>query len=528
MMVFVMKVAAARSALVPRLQSKWALACLLLVVGLVSFSISPVIGYGINEPIPTIPPDGFTTVVQRPLSVTITQNGETASSRNAVIVSKCEWRVPLLWIEEQGTLVKQGDLIAELDATELEEKRREREVRLIKARSDLALAEAEYQMQDLTNQSTLAAARLQALLSELQLEGYQTAEFPQQKHALESEVVLAEQDLSYAREQLAFVSSMVRLGYRSASEREEQRLEVVQAEQDLAVAKNKLEVLTNFTKGRQIREFAALAEEGERNLLRTQSTGRASLLSCKVNLQAERRSVHHHEQYLERIKRSIEACKIHAPQDGQVLIAEQSRRTDRPFEAGDEVRYLRELIKLPNRNHMQVDLRVHESQFHRVVGGSGLPAKIRVDSMPDKPLRGKVTRISTVPMRGRWPNVDRREYAVTVQILEEPDVVQSLPPGTSATVEILSAYRPDAIQAPLHSVIDVMGKQMAFVRQGDDILAREVEIGVASHEAVEVLSGLQPGDEIVAKPRVTCAALINDLESRILAERSRQIGSTRS
>jgi hypothetical protein len=72
----------------------------------------------------------------------------------------------------------------------------------------------------------------------------------------------------------------------------------------------------------------------------------------------------------------------------------------------------------------------------------------------------------------------------------------------------------------VNSVVTIADRDFAFVKRGDQVEAREVEVGLMSEETVEILDGLRAGQEIVLAPRVTCARQMAMLQSRLLAQAS--------
>lgn len=67
-------------------------------------------------------------------------------------------------------------------------------------------------------------------------------------------------------------------------------------------------------------------------------------------------------------------------------------------------------------------------------------------------------------------------------------------PGTLATVEVQVASREDAVQVPTSAVTD----GAVWVVGEDDLVARRsVQVGLEGSDRVEIVSGLEPGDQVV-------------------------------
>lgn len=504
----------------PRRRCAWLSVSRFLAVVLIPLlAILPVASFAVSEDLPVVPEDGFGVVTRGPLEVVISQVGNVESANNLFMVNQCEWGTDLISLVPEGTRVKQGDVVAELDSSQLRQNAKQRMIQLVNAEAALKQAEEDFQIQELTNESQIARAELRTRLARLQLDGYLEAEYPQQLHELENAVALAEEELVRAKKQHDFSSEMVKLGYRTPASCEDQRLKLLKAKQTLQQARGRLDLLTDYAYQRTMTQLEAADQEAERELHRVQTAARAAILSRTVRLQARKRVYEAHQSALERLERSIAACVIKAPADGEVVHGRaSSSRSSKGLEEGDRVRYLQTIALLPDRERMKVELRLHESCIRLIEKGH--PAQVKVDSLPDITFAGTVSEVSTVPLSGRHPNYDLREYKVVVQLDVDADIVRQLAPGMSANVDVMAARRPDAIRVPIHSVAQVADRHVAFVRRGDQLEAREVSVGLSNDASIEILDGLQPGEEVVLRPRVTCAKLLTDLEGRYLAERS--------
>jgi len=177
---------------------------------------------------------------------------------------------------------------------------------------------------------------------------------------------------------------------------------------------------------------------------------------------------------------------------------------------GSSIRYLQAVATIPDRDRLQVKMRLHESNIRLIHANQ--QAIIQVDAAGEQKYSGHVSHISTIPLSGSYPNYNLREYRLTIDVDVDPEVSRSLSPGMTATVNIIADRRDSTLQTSVQSIVEVGGKYVAFVRKGDEILHREVEVGIFSDNQIEILSGLEEGEEIVLKPRVTCAQRIVSLE----------------
>lgn len=118
----------------------------------------------------------------------------------------------------------------------------------------------------------------------------------------------------------------------------------------------------------------------------------------------------------------------------------------------------------------------------------GQPASFTVPTYPGRTFTAKVAEIS--------PTVDpkTRTTSITLRI---PNPKGELSPGMFARVSLSTAAREDAVLVPPASVVANGEQQFVFVVQGDEAVRKPVQLGLRTPEAVEIVSGLNPGEQIV-------------------------------
>lgn len=492
-----------------RMRSGQILVPVALVLTIVSFSI-PMTGWVAGEEDDPGPVDGFTFVDRGSIEQLLVQTGAIESKTQNFILNQCEWSTRVVSIVEEGTWVEPGDLIAELDSSELRERFMSRQVQTVNAAAALERAKEDLKIQQLTNDSKIAAAKLKLELAQLELTGYTEAEHSQKLHQLQSQVTLAKESLARATETSDFVLSMYQRGYRTYDDFENEQIKVIKARNDLSTAEGKLANFTDHTHVRTMTQLAAAAEEAERNLERVEIAARSAELNQQIRLSSRQKS---YEVYLaeqQRLERNIAACTIRANRAGLVVLARESSSSPVGVEEGSSVRYRQPIALIPDRDHLQVSMRIHESQVASVEPGQ--PAVIEISAMNEGPLPAEITHVSRFSVPGRYPNYQLREFDVIVDLAIAPEVARKIAPGMSAKVTVSVSRQSDALRVPLQSVVEIGGDYYTFVREGGTVMERPVEIGLTNDTQVEILTGLSEGDEIALQPRVTCAADIARLQ----------------
>ncbi len=472
----------------------------------------PVVTFAVAEKFPVVPEEGFAVVKRGSMELVVTQSGEVDSADNDVIISQCEWSTRVISLIPEGTWVEKGDIIAELDSSSIKKRFQDRAVLLVNAAARLADAQEDLRIQKLTNESILARAELQQRLSKLQLDGYVEAEHPQKLNQLKASVALAEEELNRGEKQFEFVEDMVRLGYRTQSERDRERINVLKQKQALQLATDKLNVLQDFSYDRNLTRLKAIAVEAERELERVKMASSASILRREITVRSRERSYRIYKDYQDRLEKNIAACTVRASRSGELIYARKSSRSTSRIDEGSSMRYLQPIAKIPDRDRLQVKLRLHESNIRLM--RTGLPAIIEIDAAGQDRYQGHISHLSTVPLAGLYPNYHLREYRVTVDVDVDPELARTIAPGMTAKVNIIAEQRQSTLQAPVQSIVEVGGEHIVFVRHGNEVEHRNVEVGISSDNEIEILNGLEEGEEIVLKPRVTCAQRIIALQKQ--------------
>src|SRR5438105_697602 len=110
------------------------------------------------------------------------------------------------------------------------------------------------------------------------------------------------------------------------------------------------------------------------------------------------------------------------------------------------------LLELADMSVIQAEVEVDETNIPHVQLGQ--PAKITIDAIPDRSFKGHVSEIGNSPIQatgaaGAATTTQATNFKVVV-ILDEP--VPDVRPGFTATADITTATRTDAISAPIPAV----------------------------------------------------------------------------
>lgn len=186
--------------------------------------------------------------------------------------------------------------------------------------------------------------------------------------------------------------------------------------------------------------------------------------------------------------------RINAPVSGVVMLPE-SGPNQRGVDAGTTVEAGELLVAIGNLEGITVISRVDEVDLRRIRVGQ--PVLVTGEAFPDLALGGEITNISSRAdhEEGKVPFFD---ITVTVPQLTQAQQRQ-IRLGMSATLEVVVHDRPDALLLPLHALENLDGEWYAQLKDPATHRVRraKVETGITNLEAVEILRGLKPGDEVL-------------------------------
>jgi len=447
-------------------------------------------------------------VKRGPLTISVIESGTIKAREQVIIKSEVEGRTSILSLIPEGTRVKKGDLLVELDASQLVDYKIDQEIRVqnaeaafIRARENLAVAKNQAQ-------SDVDTAKLTLDFANQDLKKYLEGEYPNQLKQTESEITLRKEELQTAEEQLKWSQKLFERQYLSRTALQIDELSVKRKKLDLELAENNLNLLKNFTHQRKLAELKNDVKQAEMALERTIRKAKADVVQAEADLRAKQSEFKRQKDKLSKIEQQIAKTKIRAPADGLVIYATSARRGSwrrsvEPLAEGQDVRERQELIYLPTATSVKAEVDIHESSLKKI--SVGLPARITVDALPGMSFTGKVARIAPLPdAQSMWMNPDLKVYNTDVYLDGNNSALRT---GMSCRVEIIIEHYQDATYVPVQAVLRVKGTPTVYVVNGESYEPRKVEIGLDNNRMVRIVKGLEPGEVVLLTPPLQAAAV---------------------
>ncbi|MCC6358137.1 MAG: efflux RND transporter periplasmic adaptor subunit [Phycisphaerales bacterium] len=443
-----------------------------------------------------------TFVVQRgPLTISVIEAGTIKSQEQVVLKNEVEGQVTLIYLIPEGTRVQPGELLAELDASQLQDNRVEQQIRL--ENSKAAYISARENLEVVRNQaaSDTSKAQLDFDFAEEDAEKYEQGDLPQLRTEADSKITIASEEMNRAKEKLKWSERLFDEEYLSLTELESDRLTFKRAELEYDLAVKAKDLLENYTARRQRAQLQSDIEQAKLALERAKLKASADVVQAEADLKAKDAEYKQQQAKLTKLDEQISKAKITAPREGLVVYATSTRGGGRggmtqPLEEGQTVRERQELIYLPSSGSMMAELMIHESSLDKVAPGQ--PVRISVDAMPGREFQGRVRSIAPLPdAQSAFMNPDRKVYATRVFLDGDNPELRT---GMSCRAEIIVQELPDAVFVPTFAVVRVDGIATAFVKSGRTLTPRPVEVGLDNTTMIHVISGLTQGEVVSLTP----------------------------
>lgn len=431
------------------------------------------------------------TVQRGPLRVTVVQRGNLSAMKSAKIINELEGNVQILTLIEEGTFVEEGTLVATLDSSGFEDLEVSRDISVQNAQASFTKAEQALEIQESQNTSDIAMAEQKLQFAIDDERKYLEGDWPQQLQGAEEAIVLAEEEVAQAKDRLEWSQKLQVEGFLTRTELEADELSFSRSQIKYDQAVRARSLLIDFDNPKQKAVLAAAITEAERELDRVKLQAKARLVDLTATTQTSKARLDLETEKLAKLREQISKSKLYAPTSGYAVYAREEGRWGRQgnlIEEGATVRERQEIITIPQSGGMMAEASLHESVIKKVQ--PGMPVTVKVDAIPGSTFEGTVDFVALLPDSGSyWANPNQRLFRTQISI---NSATPEMRPGMSCSVEILVQEIPDTLFIPLQAVFRTGGKSICFV-DGEEV---EVEVGAASEQWVEVLSGLSEGQVV--------------------------------
>jgi HlyD family secretion protein len=486
----------------------------------------------------------------------ISASGQVVALTTVDVKSKAGGKVVRLAVEE-GTKVKQGDLIAVIDPSDTQaiydqamadlqsssaradQARKNMELQVAQSRTAVAEAQAaleaarvrlqgaiiESQRQPRLSRSSVDTATANLRSAEADLDRFLRVTAPQIRREVVTNVDRARTTLETAEANLKRQQDLLAKGYVAQSQVDQAqsalgdaRAAEAQARQRQATLEAEVGVSERSVRLAVTRAEAALEQaragtsdiDLQRNAV---EEARKAVRQAEINLQQARDNVIQNEIRRSEItaaqagivrnrvsadnaKVQLDSTTVVAPRDGVVTMKYLEEGTIIPPGTSTFAQGT-SLVQISDVTELYVECAVDEADIGNVEVGQSV--KIVTEAYPGEEFRGVVTRVNPAAVTAN------NLTAVKVRVKVLPDTQPrrgkaEILPGMNATCEFITLEKPNVLVVPSQAVTMGEGDQATVkvkAAEGAPPVVKTVTVGASGNDGIEILSGLTEGEEVV-------------------------------
>lgn len=144
-----------------------------------------------------------------PLRISVIETGTIEAREKIIIKSEVEGKTSIISLVDEGSRVKKGDLLVELDGSDLLDQKVDQEIKVMNTEATYVSAREDLEVVKNQAQSDVDKAKLTYDFAIHDLKKYREGEYPNQLKEAESRITLAEEELARAKEKYEWFQETV-------------------------------------------------------------------------------------------------------------------------------------------------------------------------------------------------------------------------------------------------------------------------------------------------------------------------------
>ena len=437
-------------------------------------------------------PGGLTAVVDRgDLEVHVESTGSVLTRESFKIVAQVKARAVIEYAVKQGTRVKPGDLLLKLGTDEIDKLLLAAEEKFSDDELDISDKETALEIQRIESSNNFETAENGLEAARLNLQKFLRAERPQKIREAELALRTGESEAVRTRKKLEDLRKLLAKQFVTEAEVEEQEVLHDKAVVDRDGAKLALEALHAYELPVLERDLTNKVDQAVINLRKVEVQNETKLRLAERSLEKAKADFERQKERLEELQELRGYYEYTSEVEGVVFYGDidiSSRYRVRTLEVGEDISPGQVLMSIPIASGMRAEVQVTEADIKQVKQGQRV--LLTVDAAADRQYTGEVSEVAEVATDQGYYTTGIKEFRVTIDI----DDTTGLKQGFSCRARILIDKVPDALRVPIQGVF----------KDGDDLVVylvdgtrRPVVAGASSITHVQILDGLEEGDEIL-------------------------------
>lgn len=485
-----------------------AVLCCLILAGAVNRDREPV-----ELQLHTVKPTEFRTEIK--------VEGRVEPFRAESVSSGCRYPTRILKIAAEGTWVKKGDVVCELDSADYEDYLHKREVPLIRARATHDAAVQDENLLQAANERRQSKAQFLAQSATSALEEYQSGSYPMSLAKLEDQLTILQDQLYAAEDEMRFIENLWSQGmandralHQAAYDLQLKRERARKSEADIFM-------LNRFTHPRTELQMTFRDHDAQRNLLRTEISNSLAQTKARLSTLASEQRVQIYNRLVKDTRANIEACTLRAPRDGQLMYENSWSDLSRgrvSIEEGRTVYFQQPIFAIPNLSNLKVVVPLHESLIRQV--SVGMAVVVHVKGYENDPIAGELVDISDYPKPRSYYTPEILDYSMDVLLKPTDAQREFLRLKSDTVVSIPLSQRDDALLVPREAIVGCAGVNYVWRLTDNELTATRVSLGACDDVFACVNGGLESGDRVALQLSIQQTAALQEYVDSAIAETS--------
>ena len=430
----------------------------------------------------------------------INQPGTVSAKKKHRVVPQANVRTTIVWIIEENAKVKKGDIVAKLDATDLENRILDEKIELENLEKEEELAKETQKLEDSTQAANMKAAEDRVAKADDALRKYLRFERRQKRDALDLDISNAETKLDDAEETLRNYKANPETDT-DENKQKEYKKKLTSAQNSISSAENELENTENsrrlwkmYDDPSKLKALYNEVDQADLNMEKVKVAIASSRARTNRSLHNFRRRIRRVSENLQQNERFLEMMTLYAPADGIVIYGNPDRPHSNPdIKPGMEVWRGMILMTIPEMSDMVVNLDLPEQYRSKVSVNDKVT--IKPDSINNVSFEGRIDSIPTLPVNIIfWDSTSPKVYKSRIRFNEQSPLLVN---GMSVQVQVETQTIKDTLFVPVEAIFEDKERFYVYVRtENGGSREADVKIGESNDRFAQITSGLNEGDVI--------------------------------
>jgi multidrug resistance efflux pump len=333
------------------------------------------------------------------------------------------------------------------------------------------------------------------------IDSLEDGEAKQELRSLTDDLQVSQEELLLAQDRIEGQRRLEDRGFITPTELEAEELNLSKAENKMREKETGLALYIQYSFPKESEELLSKFENEVMGYQRQLKENIAEKAQEEARFSSAERKYRLEVDKLEDLLEQIDYATIRAERPGLVVYGASDQNSMRfrgsssqeAVQEGATIRERQSILTIPDMREMAIKVNIHESAVQRVAVGQAV--KVSIDAFPDEELTGRVIKVAVVAdSANAFMNPDLKVYPTTIQIDGTHDWLR---PGMSAEVEILVDSLEAVVYVPVQAVTYFDDKRVVYLPNGNNPRQREVQVGTFSDSFIEIVSGLEEGEEVL-------------------------------